>query len=126
MQPNVIRANPGITDEQVEEWRQWSAEFALSKADQIISSLQDRWRPIETAPKDGTRVLLAEPFEGGFEMSVGWWRSYINDSDDAGWMDGTVQNWAYEENTILQPTHWMPLPPIPSSLKGSDVGEVGE
>lgn len=85
---------------------------------------QRGWKPIESAPKDGTRVLLADPIEGGHEMSVGWWRPYINDSDDAGWMDGTVESWAYEENTILHPTHWQPLPapPLPLPSGGSDNG----
>lgn len=91
---------------------------ALSRLQSLSYQLTGGWRDIESAPKDGTRVLLAEPIEGGFEMSVGWWRPYINDSSDAGWMDGTVQSWAYEENTILHPTHWQPLPSPPPPLPG--------
>jgi len=55
------------------------------------------WQPIETAPKDGTRVLLG--FMGGTVLS-GSWRH--------GWAaDGSLQN-------DLRPTHWQPLPNPPA------------
>lgn len=71
------------------------------------------WQPIETAPKDGTRILI---FQGGLEWSrevqIGWW--------DSG---GTRSGWSassYEDGHILNekqaPTHWMPLPSPPESL----------
>jgi hypothetical protein len=62
------------------------------------------WQPIETAPKDGTAVLLWLSGDAAFFdwMVVG---SY--DGDDAGWNDGITM-------FRLEPTHWMPLPRPPS------------
>jgi hypothetical protein len=51
-----------------------------------------RWRPIDTAPHDGTWLLLYHP-DG--MMTVGCW----------------VGGEAPDEN---DPTHWMPLPPPPA------------
>ena len=67
------------------------------------------WQPIETAPKDGTRVLA---FYSADEIiyDVVW-----NDPDD-GWSDvlGFVSTDGEIEN-FNQPdlTHWMPLPAPP-------------
>lgn len=60
------------------------------------------WRPIETAPKDGTRVVLgwldrAWAHPGYYAADHGGW---ANDEDHAGFFD--------------EPTHWMPMPPPPT------------
>ena len=66
------------------------------------------WQPIETAPRDGTVVILFNadqrlvdaghwtPYEHCFEVSLGDW-----------WYTGDC-------------THWMPLPPAPDRLQGED------
>lgn len=55
------------------------------------------WQPIETAPKDGTAVLLWS----GIVMRAGWWAA----SDDV---------WRIGGDSILRKaTHWRPLPPAP-------------
>jgi hypothetical protein len=72
------------------------------------------WQPIETAPKDETRVLTVI---SGFEVCIGWW--FI----DAGkWMTMDAEDydddgsWEYSvENTEYYPTHWMPLPGVPAT-----------
>lgn len=68
------------------------------------------WQPIESAPKDGTRVWLwvSDTFVGG------WWNDnryaakprpyWSNDKEN---VRGTT--WARNN----QPTHWMPLPTPP-------------
>lgn len=59
----------------------------------------DGWRPIESAPKDGRRVLAfagARPFIAWYESGriVGWW----------------------DDNDLMRdPTHWRPLPDSPAS-----------
>lgn len=56
------------------------------------------WQPIETAPMDGTRVLLATPSgriaDGSFHARYDIWA------------------WPY---VMVNPTHWMPLPEPPVS-----------
>jgi hypothetical protein len=61
------------------------------------------WQPIETAPKDGTELLLYGPFvpTGGTYMDIGRWTDYA----DGFW------DWSADDS---QPTHWMPLPSPPS------------
>jgi hypothetical protein len=78
------------------------------------------WQPIETAPKDGTWVLLAggncDGEEGGNNDRpvTAQWTSYRNGRSAPGhwqfaWYDGGYSG-AYDE-----PTHWMPLPDTPAS-----------
>ena len=61
------------------------------------------WRPIETAPKDGSDILLAHP-DGS--MVVGWWRENGLHGRVSGWSDG--DNFA-----MTWPSHWMPIPAAP-------------
>ena len=59
------------------------------------------WQPIETAPRDGTEILVIESAGGCY---VANWQS----------LDGWV--WAYDNMdgpTCTNPTHWMPLPEPP-------------
>ena len=67
--------------------------------------VDDGWRPIETAPKDGTDVLLWD----GEEIFVGYWSDSIWVSPGA---------WVKEEHrsdTVTYiPTHWQPLPAAPT------------
>ncbi len=71
------------------------------------------WQPISTAPKDGTPILIWAP-EWKF-ANCGWWQSSINGTNDAGWTDGTVISWNYQENSVLLPTVWQPLPKPPEA-----------
>lgn len=68
--------------------------------------MTERWQPIDTAPRDGTKILVWHPQVQGIaldrqagaavdEWKHGkWWRSY----------------------PAQQPTHWMPLPGPPLTL----------
>lgn len=67
------------------------------------------WRPIETAPKDGTWFLSWEPICADMAMTCwcrrprsqpGYWRRI------APWLP-------VREMRHMPPTHWMPLPPPP-------------
>ena len=84
------------------------------------------WQPIESAPKDGTRILVVWP---GDTIGVAWWKtnprldremdakeaeavaafgwqaSYFSDSDEMDDYDTSIPS--------AQPTHWMPLPAPP-------------
>ncbi len=57
----------------------------------------DGWQPIETAPKDGSGVILFEPYEG--VACSGYWSKEDNE-----WFPSRgKQFWK-------QPTHWQPMP----------------
>lgn len=57
------------------------------------------WQPIESAPKDGTRILAFQESSQGHGI-VSW----ANSPGDGVWLiDAYGAGWMY-------PTHWMPLP----------------
>lgn len=68
-----------------------------------------QWQPIETAPKDGTAVLLwAKDLRFPGRMCVAQYANY-----DIEWWyvtDGKFGPWPLRGPS---PTHWMPLPEIP-------------
>jgi hypothetical protein len=75
------------------------------------------WQPIETAPKDVDRILIADA--GAVEVGE-WvpWTTYVSDLQ-AGWRDAKYEDgdeWGskrtFDQNK-RQPTHWMPLPSPP-------------
>jgi len=62
-----------------------------------------QWKPISTAPKDGSYVILYVPDEDS-ELTI------------ACWIYGDWRSWVWSEDcwqNVLNPTHWMPLPEPP-------------
>lgn len=103
------------------------------KAVSLIAALTERgyaieqgWRDIGSAPKDGTKILaLCQPtfFETGKDMpfnyvNVVWWTQrtrYRGDSEADTW------GWRHTlTNSNAQPTHWKPIGPLPAAPGGSD------
>lgn len=73
-----------------------------------------RWQPIETAPKDGTAILLYDPEARG----APWLdedASYTSYPALVGRWDGDRQRWmlAHYDAFSYKPIHWMPLPKSP-------------
>ena len=66
------------------------------------------WRPISTAPRDGTEVLADT---SGLGRVVVYW-----DDEESQWGTGL----GYLDRGA--PTHWMPLPPPPTSADGVEHG----
>ena len=82
------------------------------------SSPSYAWQPIETAPKDGTEVLLAVGLRAGIPGTclVGHYMKGGHCIEDhppinAGWYfwNGCM----FDEAS--KPTHWMPLPEVPTA-----------
>ena len=75
------------------------------------------WQPIETAPKDGTSVLLCQAFDadgkpirdkawGLFVQVAAWW-------DEQEWI--VYCSTPSEPSLHFDPTHWQPLPAPPQT-----------
>lgn len=64
------------------------------------------WLPIETALKDGTEVLAYLKNDGDPMISIVGW-----DVADGVWCRGPASDFL----PVEEPTHWMPLPPPPTS-----------
>lgn len=80
------------------------------------------WQPIETAPKDGTRILL---FVGGSMIVVGQWDSDRNAAKPKPYWDNDLRYVFGKTHARSVPiTHWMPLPKPPS--KGAGGWREGE
>lgn len=78
--------------------------------------VEDGWRDIATAPRDGTSIQLCEADPGGYYCAfTGWWA-------DGMWRF-TGQD-ADEDCAIFRPTHWMPLPSPPGTTPDTQVDEV--
>lgn len=84
----------------------------------IVSWLLDatEWQPIETAPKDGTEVLMAVKLRGGIpgKMLVGHWQPAGCCIEDHPPINDGWYFWnGHMFDVASKPTHWMPLPPLP-------------
>ena len=68
------------------------------------------WKPIETAPKDGTRVLLSN--------ANGTWMGEFKEQfkDDRPWFSVLLNHWHMSPYCSTEPTHWQPLPSPPEAL----------
>lgn len=76
----------------------------------------DPWMPIDTAPKDGTRVLIVEA-DGTMTIV----RCRIQIEDRTYW---TADSWDDGHDSELEPTHWMPLPAPPPMTKFRATHEI--
>lgn len=80
-------------------WEAWKAGIAAGME-------RDHWQPIETAPKDGTPLLLfARCITATAPCIVVGWHA-----DGHGWIEAS-----FRKPVGIVPTHWMPLPPFPVS-----------
>lgn len=95
--------------------RRWAAAVSALRVPQ-------GWQPIETAPKTGQALLL------GYFNSHGKWRTLRGEwcsadaiaemweeEADEGWYEVSVEADDVPNCWATEPTHWMPLPPPPSS-----------
>lgn len=81
-----------------------------------------QWQPIETAPKDGTEVLLFAPgrltygawVEPSPEPNIKYRDGFAPEPE---WEDFEPywSSWDGGFTTEHPPTHWMPLPPPPTT-----------
>lgn len=79
------------------------------------------WQPIETAPKDGTLLLLWE--RDGSKYNAAFGDVFCGRWDDALLID-RVGHWI-DGRFTRNPTHWLPLPPPPSMAAETEETELG-
>ena len=98
-----------------------AADMATAAAqgfrDGAAKEQQAEWRHIETAPKDGSYLLLWEQYSDapfvGYWSGGSWSVSHEHVDAEGGWDGANVVD------ALSMPiTHWMPLPPPPTSAEG--------
>ena len=91
------------------ELAQANALLAELRAASQNASALSAWRPIETAPRDGTNILLSNL---GFGL--------VDELPFTGYWDASVNGFAMQHVGNLcgfaKPTHWMPLPTPPKEV----------
>lgn len=89
-------------DEAAEQLRALTPAHARAALGKLLAEARlEGWQPIETAPKDGSRVLLHTPDTHTDTPVLGTWNYFEEMWEE--WGD------YYQCN----PTHWMPLPEAP-------------
>lgn len=63
------------------------------------------WQPVETAPTDGTDVIVADPDRLSAE-----WHIFTARCVDGRWFRSNIASLP----STVRPTHWMPLPEPPT------------
>lgn len=113
----AVRAGDPVATEQTwEKLEQW---LDLT----MLGLLSDHaWQPIETAPKDGTEVLVwarwdwdgmyGEECGGGYMPQVAVWDLDESRLRVVSFSPFSDAHWA------VKPTHWMPIPPIEQQKDG--------
>lgn len=74
------------------------------------TSTPTQWQPIETAPKDGTEIIVLSGAKG---VSLGW---FFRESS-------RTQTWLNQRGRRINPAYWTPLPPTPTH-KGEEGQET--
>jgi hypothetical protein len=103
--------NRGYSAE-AQEFREAIAEISALRAAQVGAGDGAGWKPIETAPKCGKRIIGWVP---------GWEYARCYAFVTAG---GEPFGWRNEAGRVMeheQPTHWLPWPEPPPAV-GADVG----
>jgi hypothetical protein len=112
IEPNGACGDPMCCDqgEHLEVLPNNAAYIAHSSPDRVLALLEEverlrlatTWRPIETAPKDGTRIIASN--EAGDVDAVHW-------VDDVWWTGWVIyQHRGDVEELIPAPVRWKPMP----------------
>ena len=72
------------------------------------------WQLIETAPKDGTAVLVFPPTWGGISASIAAWEEDVYAKKPRPYWKRFDALGRASLSRDKPPTHWMPLPPHPA------------
>lgn len=109
--PLVDLLSPGET---IAEGREECGELAVEIAEAVsrhFAGLAEEWRPIETAPKDGSHIILWRRDI----QAVGYYGAGCDD-----WVVVSLPACLFRHlgSRDTTPTHWMPLPASPKEVAG--------
>jgi hypothetical protein len=115
------------TQEAIEVWNKKITSCAAYKALTLLQSPAVEWRPIETAPRDGTMIIVAL-FMPHFESSDFVMRGIVRPTNN-GWSfiwcsqakwNKNNERWHDGVDTLASPNFWKPLefPPAPEQEGG--------
>ncbi|HYF54177.1 MAG TPA: hypothetical protein VEA41_07955, partial [Salinarimonas sp.] len=79
------------------------------------------WEPIETAPKDGTEIIVGVDIATVWIARNAWWddgeawdtQGFDSQAEAAGWWSPTSSVGQQKLAGLYEPTHWMPMPAPP-------------
>lgn len=100
-----------------EEYSKWEMAHAY-----LAGCEMERWKPIETAPKDtGNKIEYILICEGNCVPDLVVWhgsrKPRLGPHDDGkAWVSDIPEGWfnvSGSRSRIMNPTHWMPLPAPP-------------
>lgn len=94
----------------MDDWEVWQARAALAQP-----VVQEQWQPIETAPKDGSSILLYLPAPWD-RVELAYWFAHWENWQSQGDKPDTVRDEYCGIGSEL-PTHWMPIPSAPRCAK---------
>lgn len=99
--------------DQIDDELQAEIKTEIAEAIAALRAQPAGWRPIESAPKDGTLLLLWESYED--EPFIGRWHDFRSR-----WIASTAHYNTDGDACVIDTvcsegvTHWMPLPPPPA------------
>lgn len=91
-------------------------EIAIETVRAVLAA---QWQPIETAPKDGTDILitafrdngLGEIYQEGGRPDVACWIETSKRAEDGAEINWATRGTRLRSSKSFSPTHWCPLPP---------------
>lgn len=81
----------------------------IDMASKLPPPSQIQWQPIDTAPRDGTAILVYV----ACVITTAEWKKWEENGRDNGYWD-LCESGTFAEDGICYPTHWMPLPERPT------------
>ncbi len=72
--------------------------------------MTDNWQDIDSAPRDGTAILVYCPDADHPNIVLAHWREFVGSPDPGDWHDWWDDNAPSIDTTV---THWQPLPAPP-------------